>query len=47
MISASGVGVLWQWFYNPAFGLINYAAVLVGLPGQHWLARPAGRRSPS
>jgi multiple sugar transport system permease protein len=38
MISASSVGVLWQWFYNPAFGLINYYAIMVGLPGQHWLS---------
>jgi len=38
MISASSVGVLWQWFYNPAFGLINYYATMVGLPGQHWLS---------
>jgi multiple sugar transport system permease protein len=38
MISASSVGVLWQWFYNPAFGLINYYAVMFGLPGQHWLS---------
>jgi multiple sugar transport system permease protein len=38
MISASSVGVLWQWFYNPAFGLINYYAVMIGLPGQHWLS---------
>ena len=38
MISASSVGVLWQWFYNPAFGLINYYAQMVGLPGQHWLS---------
>jgi len=38
MISASGVGVLWQWFYNPAFGIINYVAEGVGLPGQHWLS---------
>jgi multiple sugar transport system permease protein len=38
MISASSVGVLWQWFYNPAFGLINYYAAMVGLPGQHWLS---------
>jgi multiple sugar transport system permease protein len=37
MISASSVGVLWQWFYNPAFGLINYYALMIGLPGQHWL----------
>jgi multiple sugar transport system permease protein len=38
MISASSVGVLWQWFYNPAFGLINYYAIMIGLPGQHWLS---------
>jgi multiple sugar transport system permease protein len=38
MISASSVGVLWQWFYNPAFGIINYYAQMVGLPGQHWLS---------
>jgi multiple sugar transport system permease protein len=38
MISASSVGVLWQWFYNPSFGLINYYATMVGLPGQHWLS---------
>ncbi|HEY3058992.1 MAG TPA: sugar ABC transporter permease [Chloroflexota bacterium] len=38
MISASGVGVLWQWFYNPAFGIINYVAQGIGLPGQHWLS---------
>ena len=25
MISASSVGVLWQWFYNPAFGFRNAA----------------------
>jgi len=38
MISASSVGVLWQWFYNPAFGIINWGAQMVGLPGQHWLS---------
>jgi len=38
MISASSIGVLWQWFYNPAFGLINYYAIMIGLPGQHWLS---------
>ncbi len=38
MISASSVGVLWQWFYNPAFGIINFYAQMVGLPGQHWLS---------
>src|SRR5262249_13878612 len=38
MISVSSVGVLWIWFYNPAFGLVNYYAQMVGLPGQHWLS---------
>jgi multiple sugar transport system permease protein len=37
MISVASVGVLWQWFYNPAFGLINYYLGLAGLPGQNWL----------
>jgi multiple sugar transport system permease protein len=39
MISVSTVGVLWQWFYNPAFGLINYYLGLLGLPGQNWLTQ--------
>ena len=39
MISAASVGVLWQWIYNPALGLINYYAQLVGLPEQHWLTQ--------
>jgi multiple sugar transport system permease protein len=40
MISVASVGVLWQWFYNPAFGLINYYLGLLGLPGQSWLTTP-------
>jgi multiple sugar transport system permease protein len=39
MISASSVGVLWQWIYNPALGLVNYYAQSVGLPGQAWLSQ--------
>ena len=27
MISASSVGVLWQWFYNPAFGMYDYVSL--------------------
>jgi multiple sugar transport system permease protein len=37
MISVSSVSVLWVWFLNPAFGLINYYGGLLGLPGQNWL----------
>jgi len=39
MISVSSVGILWTWFLNPAFGLINYYLGRVGLPGQNWLAQ--------
>jgi len=39
MISVSSVGVLWVWFLNPTFGLINYYFGLVGIPGQHWLTQ--------
>lgn len=39
MISVSSVGVLWVWFLNPTFGLINYYFGLVGLPGQNWLTQ--------
>jgi multiple sugar transport system permease protein len=39
MISVSSVGVLWVWFLNPTFGLINYYATMVGLPGQNWLVQ--------
>jgi multiple sugar transport system permease protein len=39
MISAASVGVLWQWIYNPALGLVNYYAQAVGLPGQSWMSQ--------
>jgi multiple sugar transport system permease protein len=39
MISVSSVGVLWVWFLNPTFGLINSYLSLVGLPGQNWLTQ--------
>jgi len=39
MISVSTVGILWTWFYNPNFGLINYYLGKLGLPGQNWLSQ--------
>ncbi len=39
MISVSSVGVLWVWFLNPTFGLINHYFDLVGLPQQNWLTQ--------
>lgn len=38
MISVASVGILWVWFYNPNFGLINHYLDALGLPGQNWLA---------
>jgi multiple sugar transport system permease protein len=39
MISVSSVGVLWVWFLNPTFGLINHYFDLAGLPHQNWLTQ--------
>ncbi len=39
MISIATVGVLWTWFLNPSFGLINYYLAMLGLPGQNWLSQ--------
>jgi multiple sugar transport system permease protein len=39
MISVSSVGVLWVWFLNPTFGLINHYFKMVGLPEQNWLTQ--------
>lgn len=39
MISVVSVGILWTWFLNPAFGLVNHYLGLVGLPGQNWLTQ--------
>jgi len=39
MISVSSVGVLWVWFLNPTFGLINYYFGILGLAQQHWLTQ--------
>ena len=37
MISVASVGLLWTWFLNPAFGLINYYLTMLRLPEQNWL----------
>lgn len=31
------VSIVWQWLYNPDFGLINYILYLFGIPGPKWL----------
>jgi len=34
------VAILWQWIYNPQFGLLNYALSWFGIPGPLWLTSP-------
>lgn len=35
--STVAVGMIWQWLYNPEFGLVNYLLSLIGIPGPSWL----------
>lgn len=35
--SAVAVAVVWQWVYNPEFGLLNYLLSFVGIEGPNWL----------
>jgi multiple sugar transport system permease protein len=34
------VALLWQWIFNPRFGLVNYLLGLVGIDGPAWLLDP-------
>jgi multiple sugar transport system permease protein len=34
------VALLWQWIFNPRFGLVNYLLGLLGLHGPGWLFDP-------
>ena len=35
------VGLMWRWFFNPEYGLLNYLLSLVGIQGPAWLNDPA------
>jgi len=35
--SAVAVGIVWQWLYNPDFGLFNYLLRLIDIRGPNWL----------
>jgi multiple sugar transport system permease protein len=39
MMSVTTVSLLWVWFLNPVFGVINHYLDLLGLPEQHWLTQ--------
>ncbi len=36
--SMVAVAVVWQWLYNPEFGLLNYVLSLIGIRGPNWLS---------
>lgn len=38
--SMVAVTVIWQWIYNPEFGLLNYALSWFGIDGPTWLTSP-------
>lgn len=40
MVSVSATALIWSWFLNPTFGLLNLYMGKVGLPGQNWLSEP-------
>lgn len=38
MLNVAAAGILWQWFFNTEFGLINFVARKIGLPALPWLS---------
>ena len=40
VVAMVAVAFVWQWLYNPSFGIINRLMQLVGLPPQIWLGDP-------
>lgn len=34
------IAILWQWIYNPQFGLLNYGLGWLGIKGPLWLTSP-------
>ncbi len=38
--SMVAVSVIWQWIYNPEYGLLNYALSCFGIDGPAWLTSP-------
>lgn len=35
--STVAVALVWDWMFNPQFGLVNFALHIVGIPGPEWL----------
>ena len=38
--SAVAIAIVWQWMFNPDFGLVNYVLGVFGLPALDWLGSP-------
>jgi ABC-type sugar transport system permease subunit len=38
--SAVAIALVWQWMFNPDFGLVNYLLGLLGIPALDWLGSP-------
>jgi len=36
-VSLVAAALVWQWIYDPVYGILNYALARVGLPPQKWL----------
>lgn len=36
--SMVAVAVVWQWVYNPEFGILNYILSFIGINGPNWLS---------
>jgi len=36
-VSLVAAALIWQWIYDPVYGLLNYLLSLVGIPPQKWL----------
>lgn len=34
------ISIVWQWIYNPEFGLLNYLLSFLKIPPQRWLSDP-------
>lgn len=39
--SMVAVSVVWQWIYNPEFGILNHLLSIFGIPPQKWLSSSA------
>ncbi len=39
--STVAIALIWEWLYEPQYGLLNYVLGMVGVPPVRWLANPS------